>query len=57
MFLEGCRWSYEHHNLTDSQPKELFSDLPLMELIPMKERESATQGIYYCPLYLTILKF
>jgi len=30
MFLEGCKWNYETHILDDSNPKELFSNLPLM---------------------------
>lgn len=34
LFLEGCRWDYENHQLTDSRNKELFSDLPMIYLKP-----------------------
>ncbi len=30
MFLEGCKWDAETHMLNDSNPKELFSNLPMM---------------------------
>lgn len=51
MFLEGACWNKKKHELTDSRPKELFSDLPLMHLVPEQDRASVTQGIYKCPLY------
>lgn len=34
MFLEGARWDAKSHMLAESNPKELFSNLPLMHLIP-----------------------
>lgn len=39
LFLEGCRWSDMTHCLTDSKPKELFSQLPIMHLIPHEEEK------------------
>ena len=35
MFLEGCRWDNSTHMLNDSNPKELFSNLPMMQLKPV----------------------
>jgi len=51
MFLEGARWSSEKHALTDSKPKELYSDLPLIQLLPIADRVQPKTGIYNCPLY------
>lgn len=34
MFIEGACWDKKKHLLTESRPKELFSDLPLMHLVP-----------------------
>ena len=30
MYLEGCKWDYEKHQLTDSDPKQLFVDIPML---------------------------
>ena len=54
MFLEGCRWNYETHLLDDSKPKELFSNLPLMQLKPVQNRVIPTTGIYFTPLYKVV---
>ena len=51
MFLEGCRWDFDRHQLTESRAKELFSDLPMMHLKPIADRPEITSGIYMCPLY------
>ena len=34
LYLEGGRWDDKHHELGDSNPKELFSDLPMIHLKP-----------------------
>jgi dynein heavy chain len=51
MFLEGARWDDKEHQMGDSNPKELFSNLPLMHLNPVADREIPTSGMYKCPLY------
>ena len=51
MFIEGARWGTENHALTDSKPKELYSDLPLIQLLPLADRVQPKTGIYNCPLY------
>jgi len=51
IFLEGCKWHYEQHRLTDSTPKKLFVDLPLMHMVPVEERAIPDSGIYNCPVY------
>ena len=51
MYLEGARWSDTIHHIGESIPKELFSNIPMMQLLPVKDREVPTSGIYNCPLY------
>lgn len=51
LFLEGCRWDYEAHVLNDSEPKKLFTELPMLHLLPVVDRKVPDTGIYMCPLY------
>lgn len=39
MYLEGCKWDSRHHILADSDPKKLFTDIPLILLVPQADRE------------------
>jgi dynein heavy chain len=55
-FLEGARWDYERHELTESRPKELYTDFPLFWLEPAKDREDPTEGVYLCPAYKTLTR-
>jgi len=34
MYLEGCKWDSEQHCLTESDPKKLYSEFPMMHLVP-----------------------
>ena len=51
MYLEGCKWGYNTHQLEDSDPKKLFVDVPLILLLPMMDRQVPKTGIYMCPVY------
>jgi dynein heavy chain len=51
MYLEGCRWDDEKHTLSESTPKKLFVDLPMLHLIPIVDRVKPISGIYDCPVY------
>lgn len=54
MFIEGARWDSRSHLLADSQPKELFSNLPLIHLVPEVNRVVTREGMYMCPLYKVV---
>lgn len=56
MFAEGARWDYTRHLLADSRPKELFTDMPVIWLIPASNRQVPEQGIYDCPVYKTLTR-
>jgi dynein heavy chain, axonemal len=51
LFLEGARWSAEDHSLVDPKPKELFSPMPTLHMLPVQHREAPSEGIYRCPVY------
>eukprot|EP00501_MAST-03F_sp_TOSAG23-6_P002658 GSMAST32.ASY1.ANO1.2804.1 assembled CDS len=51
LYLEGCRWNYDKHTLDDSLPKQLYTETPLIYLLPHKDREEPDGGIYRCPVY------
>jgi len=51
LFLEGCKWDYETHELADSEAKKLFVELPLIHLAPIVDRKKPEEGIYMCPMY------
>ena len=51
MYLEGCKWDTETHKLGESNPKQLFVELPMVHLMPIMNREIPATGIYDCPVY------
>jgi len=52
LFLEGARWDNRKHILAQSRPKELYTDLPLIWLLPAVDRTSPPKDTYYrCPIY------
>ena len=51
MFLEGARWNYDTHLLDNSLNRELYTDVPLMHMLPVPNREPPKSGIYNAPLY------
>jgi dynein heavy chain, axonemal len=56
LFLEGARWNDESHQLDESRPKELYADVPVIWLKPVKGRERKEEGFYDCPLYKTLTR-
>ena len=54
LFLEGARWSPDHHALQPSKPKQLYSSLPTLHLLPVEHREPPTSNVYLCPVYKTL---
>ena len=56
LFLEGAQWGYSEHELTESRPKELFTEMPVLWLKPAASRVKPTSGIYDCPIYKTLTR-
>ena len=56
LFLEGARWDVEKFELSESKPKELYTDMPVMWLIPTANRKQPETGMYLCPVYKTLTR-
>jgi len=56
MFLEGARYDPTEKSLVDPRPKELFSAMPPMHMLPVQNREDPMEGIYRCPLYKVLTR-
>jgi len=53
IFLEGARYSTATHQCEDSRPKELFTDLPALHFLPVKNRQPDKLD-YRCPCYKVV---
>lgn len=55
LFLEGAAWDKKEHALTDSQPKDLFCQLPILKISATTSVEAkklyAKAQLYDCPMY------
>ena len=56
LFLEGAQWDMATFELAESRPKELFTDMPVMWLIPVANRKAPDSGMYVCPVYKTLTR-
>ncbi|GMI07902.1 hypothetical protein TrRE_jg5473 [Triparma retinervis] len=51
LYLEGARWNEDTQSLDDSRPKQLYTEMAMIHLQPIKDRQMPTEGIYRCPAY------
>merc|ERR1712070_217898 len=54
LFMEGARWNAEKHSVDESRPKELFTAMVPIHLLPVQNRsvpDKLTGGIYEIPIY------
>ncbi len=56
LYIEGARWDSVKKQLGESKPKELYSDVPIIWLIPAVNRQQPSSGIYVCPVYKTLTR-
>ncbi|KAK9870895.1 hypothetical protein WA026_009851 [Henosepilachna vigintioctopunctata] len=55
LFLEGSRWNARTGLLDESQPKELYTEMPVVWLIP-EEFHKQPARTYVCPVYKTLTR-
>jgi dynein heavy chain, axonemal len=53
LFVEGCKWDWHKHVLGESDPKVLFTPMPIIWMIPMNVTEFKDFQHYLCPVYKT----
>ncbi|XP_049773091.1 dynein axonemal heavy chain 7 [Schistocerca cancellata] len=53
LFLDGARWNKEIHSLDESEPKILYSVVPIIWLKPIEKSEFVPGETYTCPVYKT----
>lgn len=53
LYLEGARWDYEASQLGESNPKELFTQCPVIWMRPWIKKDIPFTPHYNCPLYKT----
>ena len=51
LYLEGARWDGSLGSLVESRPKQLYTELPTIHLLPEAHRKPPTSGVYRCPVY------
>jgi dynein heavy chain len=56
LFIEGARWDVAKNQLGESKAKELYSDIPVIWLIPKVNRQTPNSGVYNCPVYKTLTR-
>lgn len=56
LYLEGARWDNTIQSLIDPKPKELFSPICNIHMLPQQYREPPKSGIYRCPVYKVLTR-
>ena len=57
LYLEGARWDPDKQLMQESRPKELYTELPIIHLLPIANRKMPKDGFYDCPIYKTLSRF
>ncbi|MCJ8744212.1 hypothetical protein PDJAM_G00116030 [Pangasius djambal] len=56
LFLEGARWDTHAGLLTESRPKELYTEMAVIWMVPTPNRKLPQSGVYICPIYKTLTR-
>lgn len=56
LFLEGARWDPFDFQLAESRPKELYTEMAVIWLLPVANRKVQNQDFYLCPIYKTLTR-
>lgn len=56
LFLEGARWDPAAFQLAESRPKELYTEMAVLWLLPVPNRKPPATGTYLCPIYKTLAR-
>ncbi len=53
LYLEGAAWDNKRSMLARQAPKELVTELPLMQMIPVEASKLKLSGTLQAPVYVT----
>jgi len=53
LYLEGARWNSERDCLDYQKPKELVTEIPLMQIVPVEANKLKLRGTIKTPVYTT----
>ncbi|XP_067102135.1 dynein axonemal heavy chain 1 [Osmerus mordax] len=56
LFLEGACWDRQEGLLKQSRPKELYTEMAVIWMVPEPNRKAPSSGIYICPIYKTLTR-
>ncbi|KAJ8259834.1 hypothetical protein GJAV_G00174010 [Gymnothorax javanicus] len=56
LFLEGARWDAWACCLAESRPKELYTEMAVIWMVPKQNRKPPSSGVYVCPIYKTLTR-
>lgn len=51
VYLEGCKWDNREWQLNESDPKVLFTSVPMITIVPCKKDGIVDFPHYNCPMY------
>merc|ERR1719164_223263 len=51
--MQGARWDLNAVNIEKSKPKEMFSEMPVMNVRGVSADKADSKGMYLCPVYKT----
>lgn len=54
--MQGARWDLANVHIEKSQPKEMFSTMPIMNVKAVTKEKANVGGIYHCPVYMTEMR-
>ncbi|XP_037242845.1 dynein heavy chain 1, axonemal [Falco rusticolus] len=54
LFLEGARWDPAAFQLAESRPRELYTEMAVIWLLPGPSRKPPAADTYLCPIYKTL---
>ncbi|CAJ0959437.1 unnamed protein product, partial [Ranitomeya imitator] len=56
LYLEGAGWDKTTMQLAESRPKDLYTEMAVIWLLPVAERRPPVSGTYLCPIYKTLTR-
>lgn len=57
MYFEGARWNAQTFSLDESEPRILFTKVPMFWFKPSKVEDFVKIPHYVCPIYKTSVRF